>query len=131
MAVTPQETLRTKLDLEIARLQSDEGNSFSRYSLTYLHPNFTVRQNRFGVWNKPRISLLNPFYKVVAQEDLGRLDNIASDYYNDPRMWWAIAQVNLIRNLFTDMEVGMTLVIPRKEAVIESITNGNRALFEE
>lgn len=127
---TPEDGLRTRLDAELARIRSGAGDNFTRFGLTYLHPSLERRQVRFGIWNAPKISLVNPYYRVVRQEDLGRLDNISTEYYQDPRYWWAIAHVNVIRNPLTDMEVGMTLVIPRKEAIIEALETGNQALFD-
>lgn len=127
---TPEQGLRTQLDAELERLRTQAGDNFTRYGLTYLHPTLEKRQVRFGVWNAPKISLVDPFYRVVRAEDVGRLDNVAFEYYEDPRMWWVIAHVNRIRNMLVDMEIGMTLIIPRKEAVLEALETGNRALFE-
>lgn len=122
--------LRQNLDAELERLRTKAGSNFSRYSLTRLHPSVNKRQVRFGIWNAPKIKLSNPQYHVVRAEDLGRLDNIASSYYGDPRLWWAIAHVNRIINPLSGMEVGMTLIIPRREAIYEAMETGNRALFE-
>lgn len=127
---TPEQGLREQVELELERQRSNDGDNFTRHALTFFHPVLEKRQIRHGIWNAPKISLLNPFYRTVKQVDLGRLDIISSDYYDDPRMWWAIAHVNEIKNPLTDMEVGMVLIIPRKDAVIEAIETGNRALFE-
>ena len=127
---TPEQGLRLRLDAEVERLRTQAGDSYNRHALTYLHPNLDVRQVRFGVWNAPKITLTNVAYYVVKETDLGRLDNIAFDFYGDPRFWWAIAHVNQIRNVLVDMEIGMTLIIPQKEAIIQAIETGNRALFQ-
>jgi len=126
---TPEEGLRRRLDKELETLQTDQGDNFSRYALTRLHPSLEKRQVRFGVWNAPRISLVNPFYRVVRAEDVGRLDNISMEYYGDPRMWWVIAHINQIYNMLADMEIGMTLIIPKKEAVLEALETGDSATF--
>lgn len=127
---TPEQGLRDRVELELERQRTEAGDSFTRYALTFFHPVLEKRQIRHGIWNAPNISLEDPFYYVVKQQDLGRLDVLASNYYDDPRLWWAIAHVNGIKNPHDDMSVGETLVIPRKEAVIEALETGNRALFE-
>lgn len=127
---TPEQGLRDRLDAELERLRTAAGDNATRYGLTRLHPTLEKRQVRFGVWNTPKISLTNPYYRVVKLEDVGRLDRIAYEYYEDPRMWWAIAHVNRIYNPLSDMEIGMTLIVPTKEAIIEALETGNPALFE-
>lgn len=127
---TPEDGLRERVSLEIERQRSEKGDRISRHALTYLHPDLDTRQVRFGVWNKPQISLVRPMYYQTTNVDIGRLDNIASHFYNDSRLWWAIAAVNGIKNPFTDMEEGVTLVIPTKESIIEAVETGNRADFK-
>jgi len=127
---TPAEGLRQRLDADLDRLQTEAGDNFTRYALTALHPVLEKKQVRFGIWNAPKISLVNPFYRVVRAEEIGRLDIISTEYYDDPRLWWAIAHVNRILNPLNDMVIGMTLIIPRKEAVVAAIETGNPALFE-
>lgn len=36
----------------------------------------------------------NDRYHVVKNKEVGRLDMIANEYYNDPSLWWAIALAN-------------------------------------
>lgn len=127
---TPEEGLRERLDAEQERLRTEAGTNFTRYGLTLLHPSLEKRQVRFGIWNAPDISLERPYYRVVRTEDIGRLDNIAFEYYEDPRLWWVLAHVNRIYNPLTDMEVGMTLIVPQRDAVTEALETGNPALFE-
>lgn len=128
---TPADGLRQRLDLELERLRTAAGDNLSRYALTRLHPTLERRQVRFGVWNAPVVSLVNPDYRTVTQEFLGRLDILAYLYYEDPRLWWVIARANRIKNPLTDMEVGQTLIIPRKEAVNEALSTGNPNLYGE
>lgn len=45
----------------------------------------------------------------------GRLDLIASTFYNEPRYWWVIAQYNSILDPFTEVVAGATLKIPTKD----------------
>lgn len=127
---TPEQGLRERVDAELERLRTNAGTNFSRYALTLLHPTLQKRQVRHGVWNTPKISLRNVQYRSVHAEDIGRLDNIAHEYYNDPRLWWVIAHVNRINNPLEDMEIGMVLIIPQRESVLTAIESGNPALFE-
>jgi len=55
-------------------------------------------------------------YKVT-QTDLGRLDVIAYRYYNDPNLWWVIAHVNKIEDIFEEILPGTKLRIPSYSTV--------------
>ena len=50
-------------------------------------------------------------YYEVKVENLNRLDSIAQQVYNNPRLWWVIAKANSIIDPFT-IPVGTVLVIP-------------------
>jgi hypothetical protein len=52
-----------------------------------------------------------------AVEDfyVGRLDLIASVFYNEPRYWWVIAQYNNILDPFSEITGGRILSIPSKD----------------
>ena len=52
----------------------------------------------------------------VMTQDGDRLDLLATQYYNDPQLWWFIARANNLK--FNNVPVGTTLRIP---ANIESI----------
>lgn len=45
----------------------------------------------------------------------GRIDLIASVFYNEPRWWWVIAQYNNILDPFSEITPGRILFIPTKE----------------
>lgn len=49
-------------------------------------------------------------YYQLAAKDIGRLDNLAWDFYGDPELWWLIAYVNRITDplFFTDFLVDPT-----------------------
>ena len=49
-----------------------------------------------------------------------RLDKLANDYYNDPKLWWAIAQVNNIKNPLTDLKIGTMIRIPPLTSLIKN-----------
>jgi hypothetical protein len=52
---------------------------------------------------------------VVENFYEGRLDLIASVFYNEPRYWWVIAQYNNILDPFSEVKAGRMLLIPSKD----------------
>jgi len=86
----------------------------NRYSLTYKH---TDRESkpprvRYGIWIRPRIGLGGYRLHTIAPEEVGRLDKVAKMYYDDERLWWAIADFNNIGNMLQDTYLGKVLRIP-------------------
>lgn len=49
-----------------------------------------------------------------------RLDQLANEYYGDPKLWWIIAQVNDINDPLIDLEIGMMLRIPPLTSIIQN-----------
>lgn len=92
----------------------------SRYSLN--RPmNEVVDFNSLRVykypWNCDIQSETNDLYIQIT--NITRLDRLAYDYYNDPKLWWVIAQVNNIKNPLTDLEIGMLIRIPPTTSLIK------------
>lgn len=54
---------------------------------------------------------------TVEQRFEGRLDLIANAFYNDPRLFWFIAQYNNILDPYAEIVVNRQLVIPTLERV--------------
>jgi hypothetical protein len=48
----------------------------------------------------------------VATQTGDRLDTLASQYYNDSRLWWIIADANNIHNALIGIDEGTILRIP-------------------
>ncbi len=46
---------------------------------------------------------------LITQEG-DRLDNLASEYYNDPSLWWFIARVNNLKSM--NLEGGLQIRVP-------------------
>jgi len=46
---------------------------------------------------------------LITQEG-DRLDNLASEYYNDPNLWWFIARVNNLKSM--NLEGGLQIRVP-------------------
>ena len=59
---------------------------------------------------------------IVTQKYEKRPDQLANDVYNDDSLWWAIYEVNNIRDPFFDLKMGMILRIPSKTRVLEAIS---------
>ncbi len=51
-------------------------------------------------------------YHRVQEVDIGRLDNIAYQYYEQTEAWWIIMLANNMSDIFNDMYVGQLLIIP-------------------
>ena len=56
-------------------------------------------------------------YHRVASNEVGRLDKLANQYYNNPLLWWVIAQANNIRDPFAPISPGTLLRIPPVESL--------------
>lgn len=61
---------------------------------------------------------------VVENAVAGRLDLIANAFYDEPRLWWIIAQYNNILDISEEVIPGRILQIPSKERVMTSFING-------
>jgi hypothetical protein len=51
-------------------------------------------------------------YYMVKEDDLMRPDLISYKVYGTVKYWWLIMMVNGIGDIFSDLEVGLTLQIP-------------------
>lgn len=114
-------------------VKTARGDYLSRMALTRLHldKDRAVPGMRFGVWNRPKIDrsqVLDTY--VLTQSDIGRLDNVAYRYYGVEAYWWVLADVNGIKNVFRDMEVGKEIVIPMLESVEKAIIEGSEARLD-
>jgi len=94
----------------------------SRYGQTNLYQD-TAGTMFFGLWQPLGLPEDNTdvFY-TVRMGDAGRLDLVAYDYYNDPSLWWVIADFNNIVNQF-DLKVGDMLRIPAKKRVMAALSD--------
>ena len=100
-----------------------------RYSLTKTRLDDFVRKGtlRHQLWIPPdEIDLEDCTYFTVTPEYLYRLDLIAHQKLGDKRLWWVIAWVNGIDDLFEDMAPGQTLRIPSLRAIQEAFARARR-----
>jgi hypothetical protein len=61
---------------------------------------------------------------AVENAVAGRLDLIANAFYDEPRLWWVIAQYNNILDISEEIVPGRILQIPSKERVMTTFLNG-------
>ena len=74
-----------------------------------LSPNRKQRAKGFGTTIYKQIPKRDTDIYVITQQG-DRLDNLANQFYNDPTLWWYIAQAN---NLFSPhLEPNTSLRIP-------------------
>lgn len=66
---------------------------------------------------------------VVEKFYEGRLDLIAAVFYNEPRLWWFIAQFNNILDPATEIVAGRILLIPTKER-LDLMLTGRKGGFQ-
>jgi hypothetical protein len=52
----------------------------------------------------------NDIYIITQETD--RLDTLAREYYNDPSLWWIIAQANNLNSVNLGLEPGIQLRKP-------------------
>lgn len=90
-------------------------NKFSRY----VGGGETETENKMIEWWER--SILEPggedISYIVEDFYVGRLDLIASVFYNEPRWWWVIAQYNSILDPFGEIVSGRILLIPPKDRI--------------
>lgn len=93
-------------------------NFFSRLKRTNL---YTANGTTFyGVWKKPQIEV-DGNEKVISLPTGKSLEHIAFQEYGKRELWWAIAQVNGIRNVFDELKPGMQLRIPKENNIRDAL----------
>jgi hypothetical protein len=86
-------------------------NSFSRY----VGGGISETANGYITWWERIVFTTDPTDTTYIVENFytGRLDLIASVFYNEPRYWWVIAQYNNILDPFSEIVAGRILLIPQ------------------
>jgi len=78
----------------------------------------------FGVWNRPEIKLDGDEQIItVAEHQVGQLDLLAAEEYDDRSLFWAIATVNNIRHPPDEVVAGLKLTIPKLENIIAALSD--------
>lgn len=91
-------------------------NSLQNRTSRYVHGGRTeIGNDRLEWWDKfnfPADSSDSTY--IVENFYSGRPDLIASVFYDDPLLWWVIAQYNNILDPIAEMVTGRVLLIPTK-----------------
>lgn len=61
---------------------------------------------------KPDATDIEYVVEFIYANKIDALDNIAFAFYNDPSLWWVIAQYNNILDPVTEIVPGLILLIP-------------------
>jgi len=95
---------------------ANQNSLFNKYS-RYVAGGTTEQANNKIEWWEKTIFERDETDIAYAIEKFyeGRLDLIASAFYNEPRYWWVIAQYNNIMDPFSEIKEGRILLIPSKE----------------
>lgn len=101
---------------------SNSNSLFNKYS-RYVGGGETESANDFIEWWERSIlpgSDTDTRY-IVENFYEGRLDLIASVFYDEPRFWWIIAQYNSVLDPFAEITAGRVLYIPAKDRIMSMI----------
>lgn len=80
-------------------------------------------------WDKRKIpTASSDIIFTVDAFHKGRLDLIANIFFNEPRYWWVIAQMNNILDPVAEIFEGRQLVIPSKDRLL-ILLNGKMGGF--
>jgi len=103
--------------------QSSLQSSLSRY----VNGGVTeVSNNRLEWWDRANFRQDPTDLPYVVEKFYeGRLDLIAAVFYNEPRLWWFLAQFNNILDPLSEITAGRILLIPSK-ARVDMLMSGRK-----
>lgn len=82
-----------------------------------------VNSNAIEWWDRAELATTNDGqYYVVDNTFAGRLDQIATMFYNEPRYWWYLAQLNNILDPYNEVYEGLVLWIPSKTIIDDQMS---------
>lgn len=70
----------------------------------------------WGRFNFPVDEASDVLY-TIDETTAGRLDKVAYGFYDDPGLWWVIAQYNYLLDPYEEAFIGRVLTIPSNERV--------------
>jgi hypothetical protein len=118
---------------QLQAIKQARGQLNNRFALTRLHQDGGLRNGtirlRLGLWHRPKISSENATVYVLPPQHVGKLGEVSRLHYGDSNYWWAIADVNNIKNQLTETEAGMVLLIPALDQIQSALTNGSESDF--
>lgn len=100
-------------------------NSTQLKTSRYVHGgNTEVSKDTIEWWERRNFgSSPTDLQYTVENKYEGRLDLIAYAFYDDPKLWWVIAQFNNILDPITEVVPGAVLIIPIKDRVMSEFLN--------
>ncbi len=112
-------------------MANNTNSLFNRYSRYVAGGAAETANGRIEWWERSNLtSDPTDIAYVVENFYEGRLDLIASVFYNEPRWWWVIAQYNNITDPFSETTAGRVLYIPAKDRLplmLSTITGGSES----
>lgn len=97
---------------------------FNKYSRYVGGGTTETANNRLEWWDRTTFSSSSDDQSYVVENFYeGRLDLLASVFYNEPRYWWVIAQYNNIIDPLTEVVAGRYLLIPSKDRLPFMLAN--------
>lgn len=104
------------------RIDRGQHDRFRR-TRVYIDEEILDGTRRYGTWHAPDFETEDVERHTVTASDIGHMDLIAKQYYNDEALWWVIAWANRIKNPITDMEIGQQLAIPELHLIAQEIAD--------
>jgi hypothetical protein len=97
---------------------SNSNSLYNKYS-RYVGGGTTESANDLIEWWERAVLPASDTDAIYVVENFyeGRLDLIASVFYDEPRWWWILAQYNSILDPFAEVTVGRILLIPAKDRI--------------
>jgi hypothetical protein len=95
---------------------SNQNSLYNKYSRYVGGGTSETADNRIEWWERTVLkSDVSDVQYAVENIYEGRLDLIASVFYNEPRYWWIVAQLNNIIDPISEVVPGRVLRMPTKE----------------
>ena len=117
MTYSPNSYFRHLPNLNYPSLSNDRTSAYDYEIVKNLFKRAVVREDIFG-------DIVN-FTKYSVEDD-ERPDQIADDFYGDPKLWWIIATVNKLGKGTLIVPRNTIIRIPNKDRVLDQIENINK-----
>lgn len=107
--------------------------SDSRFKDTEVLSSLKLDATFFAMWKRPleiNEMIENATQYEVRNVDIGRIDILADQFYDNPRLWWIVASVNEIIDPIEDMFQGQVLFIPSIEDVLAYVSRRSEVVEE-
>ena len=91
--------------------------AIDRHKFTKIH----IKQNKGKCWNTTILPIIEKSFndRFIFTRDGDRLDNLAFEFYGDPRFWIILAIANHLGKGTTTVHAGLQLRIPPKSIITD------------